>query len=113
MEPIISPWIVYGIDVISKLSIVAFLMVIGSLIGMLVFAMNDSAYGNDEKENKVLKILLIVFIVAVVFLVILPTKDTMLTMLALYYVTPDNIQAVQGNIVDFVSQIASAVKDAK
>jgi len=113
MEPIISPWIVYGIDVISKLSIVAFLMVIGSLIGMLILAMNDSTYGNDEQEKKILKTLIVVFLVAVVFLVILPTKDTMLTMLALYYVTPDNIQAVQGNIVDFVSQIVNAVKDVK
>ena len=113
MEPIINPWIVYGIDVISKLSVVAFIMVIASLIGVLIFAMNDSTYGNDEHENKIFKILLIVLLVATVFLVILPSKDTMLTMLALYYVTPDNIQAVQGNIVDFVSQIAQAVKDVK
>ncbi len=113
MEPIINPWIVYGIDVISKLSVVAFITVIASLVGMLIFAMNDSTYGNDEQENRIFKILLIVFLVATVFLVILPSKDTMLTMLALHYVTPDNIQAVQGNIVDFVNQIAHAVKDAK
>ena len=113
MEPIINPWIVYGIDVINKMCVVAFITVIASLIGMFVFAMNDSAYGNDEHENKVFKILFIVFLVATVFLVILPTRDTMLTMLALYYVTPDNVQAVQGNIVDFVSQIVNAVKDAK
>ena len=36
-----------------------------------------------------------------------------MTMLALQYVTPDNIQAVQGNIVDFVGQIAEAVKNVK
>lgn len=113
MEPIINPWIVYAIDMISKLSVVAFITVIASLIGMLIFAMNDSTYGNDEQESRVFKILLIVLLVATVFLVILPSKDTMLTMLALHYVTPDNIQAVQGNIVDFVSQIAQAVKDAK
>lgn len=113
MEPIINPWIVYAIDMISKLSVVAFIMVIASLVGMLIFAMNDSTYGNNEQENKIFKILIVVLLVATVFLVILPSKDTMLTMLALYYVTPDNIQAVQGNIVDFVNQIAHAVKDAK
>lgn len=113
MEPIINPWIVYGIDVINKLSVVAFLTVIISIIGMLIFVMNDSTYGNDEQENRVFKILVIVLLVATVFLVILPSKDTMLTMLALHYVTPDNIQAVQGNIVDFVGQIAEAVKSAK
>ena len=113
MEPIINPWIVYGIDMISKLSVVAFIAVIASLIGMLIFAMNDSTCGNDKQEKKVFKILIAVFLVATVFLVILPSKDTMLTMLALHYVTPDNIQAVQGNIVDFVNQIAHAVKDAK
>lgn len=112
MEPIINPWIVYGIGMISKLSIVAFLAMIISLVGMLIFVIGDAPFEND-KQKKILKILLAIFLVATVFLVILPTRDTMLTMLALYYVTPDNVQAVQGNIVDFVSQIMNAVKDTK
>ena len=113
MEPIISPWIIYGIDVINKLCIVFVLAIIISVIGMLVVIGGSDSCENNEQDIKILKILSVVLAVAVVFLVILPSKDTMLTMLALYYVTPDNIQTVQGNIVDFVSQIVNAVKDAK
>jgi F0F1-type ATP synthase assembly protein I len=113
MEPIISPWIVYGIGVINKLSIVTFITMVISITGMLILAMNDSTYGNGEQEKRILKILAIIVLVATVLLVILPTKDTMLTMLTLQYVTPDNVQAVQGNVADFVNQIAQAVKNAK
>ena len=45
--------------------------------------------------------------------ILLPDKDVLMTMLALQYITPDNVQAVQGNIIDFVGQIAQAVKDVK
>ena len=113
LEPIISPWIVYGIDVINKLCIVFVLAIVISGIGMLIVIGGSDSCGSNEQDIRILKILSVIFAVAVVFLVILPSKDTMLTMLALQYVTPDNIQAVQGNIVDFVSQIAQAVKDAK
>lgn len=106
MEPIISPWIVYGIGVITKLSIVAFITMVISIMGMFMCILN-------EQEKRIFKILAIIFVVATALLVILPTKDTMLTMLALQYVTPDNVQAVQGNVADFVNQIMQAVKNAK
>lgn len=44
---------------------------------------------------------------------VIPDKETCLAMLAVYYITPDNIQTVQGNIVDFVEQLANAVKGVK
>lgn len=44
-----------------------------------------------------------------IIILFIPDKDTCLTMLALYYVTPDNIMTVQGNIVDFVGKLAEAI----
>jgi hypothetical protein len=35
----------------------------------------------------------------------------MITMLAFSYITPENVQLVQGNIADFITQIMQAVKE--
>lgn len=43
---------------------------------------------------------------------LIPDRNTCLTMLVLYYVTPNNIMAVQGNIVDFVEKLAEAINSA-
>lgn len=58
------------------------------------------------------KLSFITFCISSLFFLFLPTKEAMLTMLAANYATPDNIHAVQGNIVDFVSQIVNAVNQA-
>ncbi len=78
-----------------------------------VVVLGSSSPDIDELGMKILKVSSITFLVAIGLLIILPSKDTMLTMLALYYVTPDNIQMVQGNIVDFVGQITQAVKEVR
>ena len=112
MEPIINPWIIYGIDLIHNLCTVSILAIIASSIGMFAIVGGDSSC-MDEQDTKILKTLFVVFVVATVLLVILPSRDTMLTMLALQYVTPDNVQAIQGNVADFVNQIVQAVKEAR
>ena len=55
------------------------------------------------------KLSFIIFCVSSLLFLFLPDRETVLAMLVTSYVTPDNIQAVQGNIVDFVSQIVNAV----
>ena len=52
----------------------------------------------------------IVAIVSILGLILIPTKEDMLAMLALSYVTPDNIQLVQDNIVDFITKIVDACR---
>ena len=68
----------------------------------------------DKMKVKVkwFKLTFIIFCVSCLLFLLLPTKEAMLTMLAANYATPDNIHAVQGNIVDFVSQIVNAVNQA-
>ena len=43
----------------------------------------------------------------------IPNKETMITMIAASYITPDNIQMTQGNIVEFIKQISEAVQNGK
>lgn len=111
--PIVNPWIIYGISVIDNLCLLAILALIITSVGMIVVTGGIDTHGSSKQDIKILKTLFVIFSVSVVLLVILPSKNTMLTMLALQYVTPDNIQMVQGDIVDFVNQVAQAVKSAK
>lgn len=109
MEPIISPWIIYGVTVLTKLGAAIRVLMALSFVALLFTIPAMDAKG-IEKWQKRFAISAFVFGLLDIFM---PDKDTMLTMLALQYVTPDNIQAVQSNIVDFVGQIAQAVKDVK
>lgn len=109
MEPIISPWIIYGVTVLTKLGIAIHVLAILSFMALL-FTIPVLDVKDAEKWRKRFAVGVLVF---GLLDILMPDKDTMLTMLALQYVTPDNIQAVQSNIVDFVGQIANAVKDVK
>lgn len=109
MEPIISPWIIYGVSVLTKLGIAIHVLLFLSIAALLLTIPAIDAKGIEEWQKR---FIISIFIFG--FLdILMPDKDTLLTMLALQYVTPDNVQAVQSNIVDFVGQIAQAVKDVK
>ena len=45
--------------------------------------------------------------------ILIPDRQTMVQMLVASYVTPDNVQFIQDNIVQFVSDTAKAIANAK
>ena len=114
MEPIINPWIIYGISVFTKLQIGVHFLLALSIVGLCIMvpAFLDGDNIDDDVKKLRMKALKAVLIFGTIE-IFLPDKDTLITMLALQYVTPDNIQVVQGNIIDFVNQVAQAVKDVK
>lgn len=109
MEPIISPWIIYVLHVFDKLYFACgMVLMCGVTISPLL-----AIFGNMEESEcmmKYAKILAIVAAICALALIIVPNKDTLIAMLAANYITPDNIQAVQGSIIDFVKQIIKATK---
>lgn len=109
MEPIISPWIIYGVSVLTKLGVAIHVLLFLSIAALLLTLPAMETKGIEKLQKR-----FVISIFVFGFLdILMPDKDTLLTMLALQYVTPDNIQSVQSNVVDFVSQIAQAVKDVK
>lgn len=115
MEPIISPWLVYLVGVLTTISHVATVAIMaGSTVIVVCIIVMGLAFNKDEyiwnKSIKIMKITGIVMVVSVLIVTLIPSRNDMLAMFALSYITPDNIQLVQGNIVDFVKQIAQAVK---
>ena len=112
MEPIISPWIIYVLHVFDKLYFACgMVLVCGVTVSPLL-----AIFGNMEESEcmmKYAKILAIVAAICALVLIIVPNKDTLIAMLAATYITPDNIQAVQGNVVEFIRQISGAVQSGK
>lgn len=111
MDFVVDPRIVYGLYVLNILRYTAISMIMASLIVIIV----ASIFSLDEYEEyevntkKWIKRGLIGLGLGFIIILFIPDKDTCLTMLALYYVTPDNIMTVQGNIVDFVGKLVQAV----
>lgn len=68
----------------------------------------------DEEPTK--KLCIWTGVVAIVMLLLsafIPDRQTAYTMLAASVITPDNIQAVQGNIVDFITNVAKSIQEVK
>ena len=111
MNPIVNPWIIYAIDVAHKVYMLAGIAILFGVTGTILGAVSIDE--DDDVGKKLFKYSVTTLLIAIPVLILIPDKETLLTMLALQYVTPDNIQTVQGNIIDFVGQIAQAVKAAK
>ena len=111
MDFVVDPRIIYGLYVLTMLRNTAIGMILASLLIIIIagiYSLDDyEEYEVDIK--KWVKRGLISAGISFIPVLLIPDKDTCLTMLALYYVTPDNIMAVQGNIVDFVGKLAEAV----
>lgn len=120
MNPIINPWSIYLINVLSGLknffiaAVVAAIFVgIGIAIYFLTVIANPYYDEDDEKDqNKILNIKkcfkksVVGLIISALLVVIAPSKDTMYTMLALDNLTTDNIQAIGKtgkDVIDYVS----------
>lgn len=114
MQPIINPIIIYIIGIIDKL----YWLDVGILVLSAILAISTgfscAVTSKPEKEDKQLfKASTICCVVCSVLLIATPTKETMYAMVVANYITPDNIQLVQGSMADFVKNVIDAVGDGK
>lgn len=116
MEPIINPWLIYAVNMCGDLKTLAMIGAILIVLPIAILGIEYSMiiYESDKKRYiKIGKYLIMIFAVLSFLAVVIPDRETCLAMLAVYYITPDNIQTVQGNIIQFVEQLANAVKEVK
>lgn len=117
MKPIISPWLIYLIDLVDKFQVIIniALVVLGfTIIGLgiawLLFSME---YDQDDSIivtcKKYLKKSIIWFVVSGLLFAVVPSKDTMYVMLTLDNVTTDNIQAIGKTGKDVVDYITDQI----
>lgn len=123
MKPIISPWLIYLIDLFDNLKGllgVALFLLGGAAVALLVIWFFSSLdYKQDEEPivacKKYLKKSVIWLCVSGLLFTVIPSKDTMYTMIVLDNVTTDNIQAIGKtgkDVVDYITdQIDKVVND--
>lgn len=120
MNPIISPMIFYLIDLLGRLKHLA---IVALALSICVFVItfceteiNDPEQYGEGKAcviKKMLRYSAIGLGISALVIMTLPSETAMYKMLAASYATPDNIAAVQGNVVDFVGKIAEAIAKAR
>ena len=117
MEPIICPWVFYLIGVVDKLHTGLLVFMAMCVVVFVVEGMEYMEFDVTEKEKaqyvKTATKAGDLFLAAGIVSILLPDETVMYKMLATSYVTPDNIGAVQNNVVEFVVKIADGLAKVK
>ena len=115
MKPIISPWLIYLINLFDNLNVLlsAVLFLLGGAVAtLLIIWFFNSMDRNDNcivACKKCLKKLIIWLCVSSLLFTAIPSKDTMYTMIVLYNVTTDNIQSIGKTGKDMVDYIVDQI----
>ena len=124
MEPIVSPWVIYGIDMLNSLKVVVTIgCVLSTIMFIVMFIFSHDEINSKEDRIATKKILRIPATIAVVLMlssVLLPSRETAYKMLMASYVTPNNIHAVGkeaneavGVLLDNITNHMKELKDNK
>ena len=114
MEPIISPWTFYWMDVATALKMTLIALATFGLFAMVFVAMNNDIEGKPIVPA--IKPIAIAMVVALFIVAFIPSKDTMYKMLVTSYITPNNIELVGGSIDNALDKLTDKViriKEAK
>ena len=109
MEPIISPWFIYVIQLVNTMcGAMITVAVISGLAWIVLFTISciltwqEVDYGLDEDEEGIFrgllkwkKYLLIFFVPSFLIAVFVPSRDTLLAMYAAKQITPHSIEQVK------------------
>lgn len=110
---IISPWVFYWIDVLSKInafSIIAVIIALFLIVSLLLYRTVD--YPLDDELvaiNKAIKKLIAISIVCTLVVIIIPTKSTMYKMLIANEVTYERAETVIQVIDEKVEAIMNRI----
>ena len=114
-NPIISPWLIYLVDITDPLRGAACpLAIIAILISIILFIESRHNYDEDEaiKLNNLAKRFVWGGIICGLISAFVPTSNTIYKMIAASYVTPANIQAT-GELADkAVDKVIDKIADA-
>ena len=119
MKPIISPWLIYLIDLFDNLkgllTIALILLGCAIVVILIIWFVCFIDYYDERDDNviivckKRLKKLIIWLGISGLLFTAIPSKDTMYTMFVLDNVTTDNIQAIGKTGKDVVDYITDQI----
>lgn len=119
MKPIISPWLIYLIDLFDNLKgllTIALILLGCEIVAILIIWFVCFIDYKDEQDDNViivckkhLKKLIIWLGISGLLFTAIPSKDTMYTMIVLDNVTTDNIQSIGKTGKDAVDYIVNQI----
>lgn len=132
-NPIISPWIFYIanlcgsikilIGILAAITFVLMLVLLGKLCDYSEEEKNAIRFGGKEefaeieqkqiKQHKRIKLTLTFFVTCLLVNTIIPSSQTVYQMMAANLVTPNNIEYMKNDAVQFVQDMTKAIINAK
>ena len=118
MNPIISPVWFYLIHVANMIHVLSLFVLVISIVGLLALLAGEVGFYPDEEENrritkKYVKTCITTIIMCSLVLTLVPNARTIYMMLAASVVTPDNIVDGEEHIVNLITNIVTAINNAK
>ena len=115
-EPIISPWIFYWMSVADNLrSLIGFIGLLATGITMWfclewIVKLGDKNYSVKYKQE--IKLFTCIGLVCAVLFALIPNEKTLTRMIIASYVTPHNIEIVQGEANKSVDYLINKIVEA-
>lgn len=115
-EPIISPWIFYWMSVVDNLrSLIGFIGLLATGITMWfclewIVKLGDKNYSVKYKQE--IKLFTCIGLVCAVLFALIPNEKTLTRMIIASYVTPHNIEIVQGEANKSVDYLINKIVEA-
>ena len=113
MNPIISPWVFYVIEVADN--ILSIVKIVGIITLFVLFPLT-TVYAEEKKDSKDFKRIrnlfyatVLVFCISMIMIIFVPSKQTAYTMLIAQYTTTDNIEKVGNNAEKAVQKLADII----
>lgn len=132
MEPIISPWTIYFINLLPGISqMLSTLAVACALISVIAITLRacctDDSWETKEQHQRnaefrdkcitCLKYSISTGVIVMVINTFVPSRDTMIAMIVSSYITPDNLhganEAIKANLQDYVNIIVDGINKVK
>ena len=125
MEPIISPWTIYLINLTYNISqlllVIITVCAIFSTAAILTIFFYYVDCGPDielcDKCTKFLKYSIPTILIAITINTLIPSRDTMIAMVVSSYITPDNLngvnETIKANLQDYIHMIVNSTNGAK
>lgn len=114
-DPIISPWLIYLIDLTTPVNTALTMMPIMAILGCLCsfLALEPWRYEeNKESFGRICRLAFRVSVAMAILSIFIPSKETAYKMIAASYITPANIQAT-GELADkAVDKVIDKIADA-
>lgn len=117
-EPIISPWVFYWIETMSRIEDFAGIVITVTIpvsIPLVMFGTQIIKTGvlSKERYKKITKGIIIAGIISVIAYIFIPSKGTMYKMLAASYMTQENIENVGESIDKIADKLVEKINQVK